>query len=425
MKGRLLHQVGVLVLGSGVAQAIALVCSPLVTRLYSPDDYAVITVFLAMTGVLLPFACGKYEVAIVVAGTDRHASALTALSFVVATVVAIAVLVPLVVTWNEINELLGCTELGRWVIAVPVMVLLGAYTMVGRYVANRRSAYRLISQYLVGHAAVSVALNLLLGYLGMGANGLLLANVTSVVLGTGWLLWSLRDDMSVALREDLPAIKHVAHKYRDFPIFNATSTVLDAVTLAMPVFFIARVAGQETLGLYGFMMRVAQSPFSLLGGAVTQVHLKHLSDLVVAGQPASAYLRRVTLLLIGIAAPPTIGLMLFAPELFAFVFGAPWRQAGELLVIMMPSIAIQFVVSTLSPACGVTGHNRLGALWKAISFAVTLCVLLVFSSEAKSASLFIALSASNVMLYCLYYGFIWYSTANPRSRREQSPARAA
>lgn len=418
MKGRLLHQVGVLVLGGGVAQAIALACSPLVTRLYSPDDYAVITVFLAMTGVLLPFACGKYEVAIVVAGTDRHASALTALSFVVATVGALAVLVPVVVMWDEINELLGCAELGRWVIAVPVMALLGAYAMVGRYVANRRSAYRLISQYLVAQAAVSVALSLLLGYLGMGANGLLLANVTSVVLGTGWLLWSLRDDITFALREDLPAIKHVAHKYRDFPIFDATSTVLNALTLAMPVFFIARVAGQETLGLYGFMMRIAEAPFSLIGRAVSQVHLKHLSDLVVAGQPASNYLRWVTLLLTAIATPPSIALMLYAPDLFSFVFGAQWRSAGDLLVIMMPSIAIQFVVSALSPACGVTGHNRLGALWKAISFVVTLFVLLVFSSEAKSASLLIALSATNVMLYCLYYGFIWYSTANPRSRRE-------
>lgn len=415
MKGRLLHQVGALVLGSGVAQAIALVCSPLVTRLYSPDDYAVITVFLAVTGVLLPFACGKYEVAIVVAGTDRHASALTALSFVVATIVALAVLVPLVVTWNEINELLGCTELGRWVIAVPVMVLLGAYAMVGRYVANRRSAYRLISQYLVGQAAVSVALNLLLGYLGMGANGLLLANVTSVVLGTGWLLWSLRDDMSFALREDLPAIKHVAHKYRDFPIFNATSSVLDAVTLAMPVFFIARVAGQETLGLYGFMMRIAQAPFSLIGGAVSQVHLKHLSDLIAAGQPASAYLRRVTLLLIGIAAPPTIGLMLFAPELFAFVFGAPWRQAGELLVIMMPSIAIQFVVSTLSPALGATRHNRLAAAWKVVSFGGTLTLFALLPRGIEAEAILRALSIANIALYLLYFFCIQYAVKHPRT----------
>ena len=70
----------VLALGSGFAQVIALAFSPIITRLYSPSDFAVITMFLTITGMLLPFICGKYEVAIVVAGTDRHASELTALS---------------------------------------------------------------------------------------------------------------------------------------------------------------------------------------------------------------------------------------------------------------------------------------------------------------------------------------------------------
>jgi len=414
VRGRLLRQVGVLVLGSGVAQAIALACSPLVTRLYSPNDYAVITVFLAMTGVLLPFACGRYEVAIVVAGTDRHASALTALSFVVATIGALAVLVPVVVMWDEINEFLGCTELGRWVIAVPVMVLLGAYAMVGRYVANRRSAYRLISQYLVGQAAVSVALNLLLGYLGMGANGLLLANVTSVVLGTGWLLWSLRDDMSFALRGDLPAIKHVAHKYRDFPIFNATSTVLDALTLAMPVFFVARIMSQETLGQYGFMMRVAQAPFAIIGGAVTQVHLKHLSDLLRSGSPATPYLWKITLLLAAIALPPTVISVLWAPDLFALVFGSPWRRAGDLLAILMPAIGLQFIASALSPACGATGHNRLGAIWKLLAFGATLTTFCLIDAGAEGNTAFIALAWLNVILYGSYYCVIWYAVRYPR-----------
>ncbi len=422
MKGGFLRSIALLVVGGGIAQVIALAFSPLVTRLYSPADYAMLTMFLALSGVVIPFACGKYEVAIVVAGTERHASDLTALALRVAAIGSIVLLAPVLAARNQIAELLGCQDLGLWLLAVPVAVLLGAVAMVARYVANRRSEYRIISEYMVAQAALSVALNVLFGWLNWGSSGLLAANLISVGIGTAWLLWRVRTGLAAAAHADTASLRHVAHKYRDFPILNASSTILDALTLAMPVFFIGRIAGQETLGLYGFMMRVAQAPFSLISGAVGQVHLKHLADLIAAGQPASAYLRRITLLLTAIAAPPSIGLMIFAPDLFVFVFGAPWRRAGELLVIMMPSIAIQFVVSTLSPACGVTGHNRLGALWKSISFAVTLSVLLVFSSGAKGSSLFIAISAANVTLYCLYYGFIWYSTANPRSRREQSLA---
>ncbi len=66
-----LRNVAVLALGSGLAQVVALAASPLIARLYSPADYAVLTMFLTLSGVLIPFACGKYEVAIVVAGTDR------------------------------------------------------------------------------------------------------------------------------------------------------------------------------------------------------------------------------------------------------------------------------------------------------------------------------------------------------------------
>ena len=90
----------VLMLGSGVAQVIALTFSPVITRLYSPSDFAVITMFLTITGMLLPFICGKYEVAIVVAGTDRHASELTALSCWIAATGALILSVVVITSWQ-------------------------------------------------------------------------------------------------------------------------------------------------------------------------------------------------------------------------------------------------------------------------------------------------------------------------------------
>ncbi len=414
MNGRLLRSVLTLMLGSGLAQGLALAFAPVLTRLYSPEDYAAITLFMALAGMLLPFACGKYEVAIVVAGTDRQASHLTALSFLVATAVCFVIGLPSIFAWESTNSLLGSSELGRWLMAVPVAVLFSAWAMAGRYVANRRSAYRLISQYLLVQAILSVGLNTLLGFLSWGSNGLIVANLCAVGSGTGWLLWRLRSEMSNACRTTWLELRTVAHVYREFPLYNASSTVLDALTLAMPVFFIARMMSQETLGQYGFMMRIAQAPLSLIGGAVTQVHLKHLSDLVRTRQSATPYLRRITALLATIVIPPSLVLMLVAPDLFAFAFGAPWRRAGELLVIMMPSIAVQFVVSALSPACGATGRNRLGAAWKVLAFVATLGMFVALGSRGESVTTFFVLSTMNVGLYAVYYACIWYAVRHPR-----------
>ena len=86
-----------------------------------------------------------------------------------------------------------------------------------------------------------------------------------------------------------------------------------------------------------------------------------------------------------------------------------WRKAGEMLVIMTPSIGIQFVVSTLSPALAATGHNRLGAAWKLGAFLVTFTVFASMPSESRPDGVLVALSMTNVVLYVLYYSCIWYA----------------
>lgn len=416
MNRRFFQGVSVLMLGSGAAQVIALACAPVLTRLYAPDDYAALTVFLAMTGVVLPFICGKYEVAVVTASTDREAASLIGLCLRIAAIAAIAMLVPAILGWEWINRALGTDVLGRWLMAVPLAVALGAVAMVGRYAANRRSAYGVISRYLVLQAMLSVGLNLALGCAGWGSDGLLVANLASVSVGTLVLLWMLQPEMSMGWSSDWPSMRLAGWKYRDFPIYNASSTVLDSLTLAMPVFFIARLTRDETLGSYGFMMRIAQAPLSLIGGAVTQVHLKHLSELVRSGTPALSYLIRIALLLASLVVVPTLVLVVWAPALFEFCFGAPWRHAGVLLAILMPSIAVQFVASTLSPACGATGHNKLGAVWKAIAFVVTLGALYSMPREASGERIAFALAFANLGLYALYFVMICHAVKHPKGQ---------
>jgi O-antigen/teichoic acid export membrane protein len=416
MNRRFFHGVSVLMLGSGTAQVIALACAPVLTRLYAPDDYAALTVFLAMTGVMLPFICGKYEVAVVTASTDREAASLIGLCLRIAAVASIAMLVPAILGWRWINWALGSDVLGPWLLAVPFAVALGAVAMVGRYAANRRAAYGLISRYLVLQAMLSVGMNLALGWAGWGSDGLLVANLVSVSVGTFVLLWMLRPEMSMGWSSDWPSMKMAGWKYRDFPIYNASSTVLDSLTLAMPVFFIARLTSDQTLGSYGFMLRIAQAPLSLIGGAVTQVHLKHLSELVGNGTPALGYLIRVALVLASLVVVPTLALVIWAPTLFESIFGPPWRHAGELLSILMPSIAVQFVVSTLSPACGATGHNKLGAVWKMLAFVVTLGALWSVPREASGERIAFALALANLGLYTLYFVMICHAVKHPRPK---------
>ena len=64
--------------------------------------------------------------------------------------------------------------------------------------------------------------------------------------------------------------------------------------------------------------------------------------------------------------PPALLLMLLGPELFAFVFGENWRQAGEFARWMAPWLYLVFVSSPLSTLFAVTESQKQGLAFQLI-----------------------------------------------------------
>jgi len=57
--GGYFRDVGVLVTGTAVAQAIPLAASPILTRLFGPEDFGLVGVFLAIATVLAVVSTGR------------------------------------------------------------------------------------------------------------------------------------------------------------------------------------------------------------------------------------------------------------------------------------------------------------------------------------------------------------------------------
>jgi len=148
---------------------------------------------------------------------------------------------------------------------------------------------------------------------------------------------------------------------------------------------------------------------------VSQVNLKKVSDLVNKGKEVRPYLLKVTLLLIAIVTPVAVVIIIFAPTLFAWAFGEQWQVAGSYLQILMPALALRFVVSTVSTTFGATGNNRLGAVWKVTAFAVTLAVLFIAAPRVDAQGIFVVLMATDLVLYSFHYLLIWRAASLPRA----------
>ena len=90
-KGRLRRAVAVSVTGTAFGQIIVLAASPLLTRLYTPEDFGILGVFSALLGILGIAVCLRYELAIPLAEDDCDVVNLLALSLIVTLLVSGAI----------------------------------------------------------------------------------------------------------------------------------------------------------------------------------------------------------------------------------------------------------------------------------------------------------------------------------------------
>lgn len=411
-----IRSVAMLGTGTILSQLIVVAASPILTRLYTPADFGLVALFAAVVGSITPAICGRYEVAVVVAKSVSQSKQLLGIAFLMALGLSMLAFVGVWYCGGLLVRLFNAERLGDWILLAPFALFLAGVLAGMNYYSNRMHEYRVISQSKILAALFGVVASVTFGLLGLHS-GLLLSSVIATAAVSLWLLYRYNRILNRSLLLWNRRKRVLLLRYRDFPIYNASTGLLDGVRLALPVFFLSRYFPEAVVGYYALVLRVAMAPISFVSGAVSQVNLKKVADLVHQNQAVRPYLLRVTVMLLFIVSPLLVILILYAPPLFAWAFGEDWRVAGDYLQILMPSLALQFVVSTVSTTFGATGHNRLGAIWKITAFVVTFGVYLVFAPRVDVMGMFVAMMLTDLALYSFYYFLAWHAAGHPLGYR--------
>ena len=140
---RFIKDSGTLVSGQVAAQLIAFAAYPLLTRLFTPDDFGLYNVFYSYIEVFIILSTGKYELSIVAAKSDVEANAIARMTLRINTCVSLLLLtVVLALT-------LAGVRLGPLVpslaLLIPFMVFFCGTTRVYSFLCNRGKRYRTIA----------------------------------------------------------------------------------------------------------------------------------------------------------------------------------------------------------------------------------------------------------------------------------------
>lgn len=353
-----------LLTGTGLAQLIALAAAPLLSRLYTPEDFGVFALYLSVVSLLAILATGRYELAIVLPEDDDDARHLLALALLISLVVSAASLglVLLFGDWLALRS--GHASLAGWLLLLPLSVLFTAVINTFTCWANRRQQYPQLALNRVAQSGGAAAASVGLGVAGWASAGLLAGSVLGQGLSAAMLAVQTRGALCSPRRLERARLSSLLRRYINFPRVNLPHALLDALQASALLALLGAAFGSQVLGWYAFALRIARAPLAMLGASVGQVFQQRAAQVFNEGGDLAGLARRTTLRLAWFAVPFAL-LMAVAPALFAWAFGPGWREAGVYALILTPWMLLNFLTSPLSQLPLVVGQQG-----RALAFGV-------------------------------------------------------
>ena len=328
---RFVRDIAVLTMGTAFAQAMTVAASPILSRLYSPEDFGLLGVFMAIAGPIAVISCLKYELAIILAPDDRQATEVFMVSLLVCLLVTASALIAVLLAGPWIAMRLDLSGSTHILLAIPFIVLIGGCLSALSETANRKRQFRRLSMSAIVQSGVAIVAQIGLAAIGFGGHGLVLGRI----VGAQSALLSLLPPLLAARSSQatrppsLGKLLGVARTYNSFPRLNAPKAFLLSISTNSPTILLGLLFGPASAGLYWFAARLLEMPTTLVGNAVRRVYYQKAATLQRDGKAILPLWRSVSLALSLLAIIPTAMLIAFAPMAFEFIFGSEWREAGR------------------------------------------------------------------------------------------------
>ena len=254
--------------------------------MYAPAAFGHYAAFMSLCSVFITIACFRYDAALN-AADEQHVASAYGVATVAIAITALIVACSAMVPWGRVllHRIIGPDAS---VILVSLAALAcGLFQLTGA-AAIRQGQFAYSSLLRFAQPAMFSA-SALLSPIGL-VNSCLVSFLISVPFAAlHWrrMRWS-----------GFAAIGETARRLREFPLISLPTALLDAVSLAMPVWFISSKYSPADAGNYAQIQRLLSAPLMLLAIAVGQVYLKRAGDIVRSHQSARPFQRRIVKYLI-------------------------------------------------------------------------------------------------------------------------------
>lgn len=360
-----------------VAQVIGLVVYPILTRIYAPEDFGLLNLFLSIGNILVVLAIADYYYAIVLPKQEKHAVALTHISLLLLGLTTVFVACSVLFS-TPISLLFKSPKLADYYYLMPLYVLsIGAWNVLNYWYIRTKNFGR-ISMYQVSQSVLSASGKIGFGYMGVLQGGMIYAIVIAPIVSLiASIFLSARKTFAPLRNLSWQQIWKSGKEYKNFPLFVLPRSFINVFAGQLPVLLLTPFFGAKYVGLLSMAILLGFTPIGTVSRAIYQVLYQHTTERVHASERIGNVFWRFVGYTSTLILPLFVALYFILPTITAWLLGEEWRVVGEYIRWMLPWLYVSLLTGSTCYLSDVFMKQKMGLFFEILLALFRIIGLLV------------------------------------------------
>jgi O-antigen/teichoic acid export membrane protein len=370
---------------TAAGQLSFVVALPILSRLYTPTDFGVFTIYLSIVNLGGPIVGLKFDSALYAARTRREAGTTLVLSLLTILATTSVAAIALFLFADEVVALAGPSA-RRMLMILPFGLLLSGAWSVSSAWAIKSEATMTLGIARFGQPTVMTALQLVAGLAAPNGVSLILAHLASHFSYACFIFFRTLTLQNLAASRglNLRSLFRQAHDNRAFPLFVLPAQISSLSVSNLPPLLLSIAYGTEIAGHCGVAYRLVAAPLTIasmpLGAIFTSV-VSRTPSLEATGRLA----RKVFLSNLCLVSIPVLVLGAFAPMVAPIALGDHWVKTGQIVAAFALLGAAQSLAAPFTEITSIFSSQALRLVIEAMTAIVVVASIVLGAQNAWGA----------------------------------------
>jgi O-antigen/teichoic acid export membrane protein len=347
-QGEFTKHVLTLMTGTIAGQALVFLFSPVITRLFTPDDFTTLELYTMITTVGVVVVTGKYEFAIMHPKDKEDARHILGLSIGLAAIMSLLLLGLSFLVNDWVGTYYENPTMGEFLWMVPIGLFCFAVFNSVNYWFSRQKNYKVSAVSKVWFSGASEPVKWGTGFANWGGFGLLLSTTIGHLVTATYCLYHFFKDEAKGLGQwEWERMKKQAIIHKDYPLFSIWGSILNRLAQWAHVGIFTYYFGLVAIGYMALCRRVFQTPLNVISSSFGQVFFQKISEIEDAAELERVY-RRSMWRFFGFSLIAVLVVQFLPDNTMGWVFGEAWAPSMPYLKYLSFWYAFNFMTSSLS-----------------------------------------------------------------------------